>query len=249
MTGEISSLESLERTLRYRFSDPELLREALTHASYANESGLPRFNERLEFLGDAVLELCVSETLFREHPQEEEGSLTRRRSALVCASNLARWARIWGLGSYLLLGKGMRRRGPNENILADAFEAVLGALYLDGGAGGGPGSAPGPASPGGAGARGGQGPQVPAPGGSPGRGESLPGVRTDPGGGDPPTIVGSRCRCAAGTGSSPPGRDAPSARRNDRPPSGPSSPCNRLHFSTRGIRLFSDEVPPLKRVP
>ena len=133
MTGEIPSLESLERTLRYRFSDPELLREALTHASYANESGLSRFNERLEFLGDAVLELCVSEALFREHPQEEEGSLTRRRSALVCAPNLARWARIWGLGSYLLLGKGMRRRGPNENILADAFEAVLGALYLDGG--------------------------------------------------------------------------------------------------------------------
>ena len=133
MTKGIQPPAFLGRALRYRFHRQELLTEALTHASFANESGLSRCNERLEFLGDAVLELCVSERLYRERPDAEEGDLTRWRSALVCAPNLARWGRLWGIPACLLLGKGFRRGGPNENMVADAFEAVLGALYLDGG--------------------------------------------------------------------------------------------------------------------
>lgn len=133
MTKGIQPPAFLERALRYRFHRQELLTEALTHASFANESGLSRCNERLEFLGDAVLELCVSERLYRERPDAEEGDLTRWRSALVCAPNLARWGRLWGIPACLLLGKGFRRGGPNENMVADAFEAVLGAIYLDGG--------------------------------------------------------------------------------------------------------------------
>lgn len=124
-----------EEKLGYAFRNPEIFREALTHASYANELGLPLFNERLEYLGDAVLELCVSEMLFAAHPDFTEGELTKARSLVVCERTLAAWARRACLPELLSLGKGLERQGGRKNpsILADAVEAVFGAVFLDGG--------------------------------------------------------------------------------------------------------------------
>lgn len=106
------------------------LREALTHRSYANETG-EADNQRLEFLGDAVLGLCVSELLMRTYPLADEGALTRMRSAIVNAESLARWGRELDLGPCLLLGKGARTGNEREqtNVLADAVEAVIAAIY------------------------------------------------------------------------------------------------------------------------
>lgn len=124
-----------EEKLGYAFRNPEIFAEALTHASYANEFGLRMFNERLEYLGDAVLELCVSEILFAAHPDYTEGELTKARSLAVCERTLASWARRTCLPHLLLLGKGLERQGgrKNSSILADAAEAVFGAVFLDGG--------------------------------------------------------------------------------------------------------------------
>jgi ribonuclease-3 len=104
--------------------------EALTHPSYANESSAPD-NQRLEFLGDAVLGLCVSELLGREHPEADEGTLTRMRSALVNAEALALWARASNLGEAISLGKGARAGSEREqtNVLADAVEALVASVY------------------------------------------------------------------------------------------------------------------------
>jgi ribonuclease-3 len=112
----------------------DLLREALTHSSYANENDT-QSNERLEFLGDAVLELVVSEYLYRTLPQEPEGVLTRRRAALVCEETLATGAVRLNLGETLRLGRGEESQGGRERpaLLADAVEAVIGAVYLSGG--------------------------------------------------------------------------------------------------------------------
>lgn len=131
----LKQVDLFQSRLGYRFENPLLLKEALTHASYANESGLPYFNERLEFLGDAVLELCVSERLYRAHTRDSEGELTRRRSLLVCESALACWAIEMELPPLIRLGRGLERQGGRENdsILADVAEAVWGALFLDGG--------------------------------------------------------------------------------------------------------------------
>jgi ribonuclease-3 len=109
----------------------ELLQEALTHASYANETGL-RANERLEFLGDAVLALAVTEILFHRFPEREEGELTKIRAVVVSRPVLAEVARRIGLGSHLLLGKGAEEAGARErpSVLASALEALLGAVFL-----------------------------------------------------------------------------------------------------------------------
>lgn len=119
----------------YTFKDPMLLENALTHSSYANEGnrGL-KSNERLEFLGDSVLGFVTAGYLFR-HDRGEEGELTRLRAALVCEKALSAYARKLGLGECLLLGHGEKRSGgaSRPSILADAFEAVIAALYLDGG--------------------------------------------------------------------------------------------------------------------
>lgn len=118
------------------FNDLELLKIALTHSSHANENRADNLhNERLEFLGDAVLELCISEELFKRFPQSPEGILTRLRSKLVSGSNLARLAKKIGLDKSLFLGKGEEYQGGRErpSLLADAFEAVLGAVFLDAG--------------------------------------------------------------------------------------------------------------------
>jgi ribonuclease III len=125
----------LGRRLGWTFRDPSLLETALTHPSAAFERDGSRGNERLEFLGDAVLDLVVAELLFEEHPDWREGELTRARAALVNATSLAARARELGLADYLVLGRTEERSGgeEKERILANLFEAVLGALYLEGG--------------------------------------------------------------------------------------------------------------------
>jgi len=131
-------LARLQEALGYFFNDPGLLTHALTHASFAYENGLPpnACNERLEFLGDAVLELCVSELLYTLFPGMSEGKLTSRRAALVCEPQLAALARDLRIGKCIRLGNGEDQSGGREkgSILSDALEAVLGAIYLDGGA-------------------------------------------------------------------------------------------------------------------
>ena len=122
--------------LGHDFVRADLLRLALTHSSWANEHGAGQeHNERLEFLGDAVLELCVSQKLFSSIPGAREGELTRLRSELVSTESLAQRAREQGLDKRLLLGRGEERQGGRERdtVLSDLFEAVLGAIFADGG--------------------------------------------------------------------------------------------------------------------
>ena len=127
----------------YRFRDQELLLKALTHKSFVNEQGAAgggpaspqAHNERLEFLGDAVLELAVSDLLYRREPDWEEGDLTRMRSRVVNARSLAAFALKLKLGDFLRLGRGEEKQGGRQRpaLLADAFEALVAALFLDGG--------------------------------------------------------------------------------------------------------------------
>jgi ribonuclease-3 len=126
-----SAVESLMAALGQRL-DPALLRQALTHRSFAYENGGLPTNERLEFLGDSVLGLVVTERLYRDFPDEQEGQLAKLRAAVVNATALADVARALGLGGYLLLGKGEESTGGHDksSILADAMEAVIGAMYM-----------------------------------------------------------------------------------------------------------------------
>lgn len=126
----------LQQDLGYAFSDPGLLETALTHSSYSKERGEGvQSNERLEFLGDAFFDAIIGEELFRLFPGKEEGWLSRIRATIVCEKSLARQARKLDLGRFLLLGHGEEKSGGRrrESILADATEAVIGAIYLDGG--------------------------------------------------------------------------------------------------------------------
>ncbi|MGI6264351.1 MAG: ribonuclease III [Acutalibacteraceae bacterium] len=128
-------LRELMRAMGYTFSDPRLLEHALTHSSYANEGrGHGTSNERLEFLGDSVLGFITADYLF-EHDKGAEGELTKRRASLVCEKALSAYAHELRLGEYLLLGKGEKLSGGADrpSILSDAFEAVIAAMYLDGG--------------------------------------------------------------------------------------------------------------------
>lgn len=127
---------ALQENLQYRFRDENLLHNALCHSSYANETHEAcGSNERLEFLGDAVLSVIVADYLFHSFPQKPEGELTKLRAALVCEKALCQFSRELHVGQYLLLGKGEQANGGNDrdSILADAFEAILAAMYLDGG--------------------------------------------------------------------------------------------------------------------
>lgn len=131
-------MKSLEEKLGYSFQNISLLEHALTHSSYANESrGRYTSNERLEFLGDSVLGMVVADHLYRTCPDLPEGDLTRTRAALVCEESLVEVAQELGLGDYLRLGKGEELCGGRHrpSIQADAVEAVLAAIYLDGGIG------------------------------------------------------------------------------------------------------------------
>ncbi len=127
-------LEQLRRMLAYQPRQVKLFVQALSHSSYANEQHTES-NERLEFLGDAVLELAVSHALYTRFPQAQEGHLTKMRSALVSETALADAARAIGLHQWILLGRGEEAQGGREknSVVSDALEAVLGALYLDGG--------------------------------------------------------------------------------------------------------------------
>ena len=130
------TLNALEERLEYRFHDLALLDTALTHTSYVKGDGrASAHNERLEFLGDAVLELCTSEYLYLRFPDYDEGAMTRLREQAVCEGALYEVAREYGLGAMLLLGRGEDHSGGREkpSILSDAVEAVIGALYIDGG--------------------------------------------------------------------------------------------------------------------
>ncbi len=129
-------MEKLESNIKYKFHDMSLLKTAVTHSSYANENrGGIKYNERLEFLGDAVLQLVTSDKLFRENPTMPEGKMSKTRAALVCEDALAGYAGEIELGEFMLLGKGEEMSGGRHrpSILADAFEALIGAIYLDGG--------------------------------------------------------------------------------------------------------------------
>lgn len=130
-------LKELEKKIGYTFREPALLKQALMHSSYTNEKHLPKYqcNERLEFLGDAVLELVSSEYLYLNSPHTPEGELTKTRASMVCEPSLALCARDIGLGDYLLLGKGEEATGGRhrDSVTSDAMEALIGAVYLDGG--------------------------------------------------------------------------------------------------------------------
>lgn len=130
-------MENLEEVIGYTFHNKKLLRQALTHSSYANEKKLGKLgcNERLEFLGDAVLELISSDFLYARFPKITEGELTKKRASLVCEPSLAYCARQFGLQKHLLLGRGEKMTGGRnrDSIVSDATEALLGAIYLDGG--------------------------------------------------------------------------------------------------------------------
>lgn len=129
-------MKVLQSNLGYNFKNEDLLKNALTHSSYANEvRGGVRSNERLEFLGDSVLSIIVSSYLFERFSSIPEGELTKLRASLVCEKSLCNFSRELELGRFLKLGKGEEKGGGRErdSILADAFEAVLAAIYLDGG--------------------------------------------------------------------------------------------------------------------
>ena len=130
-------LHELENRIQYKFKDFSLLKRAMMHSSYTNEKHLEKYecNERLEFLGDAVLELISSEFLFLESPKVSEGQLTKTRASMVCEPALAFCARDIELGSYLLLGRGEEATGGRlrDSVTSDAMEALIGAIYLDGG--------------------------------------------------------------------------------------------------------------------
>lgn len=132
---ETSEKDPLEARLGYEFRSRELLERALTHRSYANEQGLGENYERLELLGDSVLALLATDWLFQQYPRDSEGSLSKRKATLVSAETLAKLAAELGLGERLRLGVGEERSGgrTKASLLADALEAILGAIYLDGG--------------------------------------------------------------------------------------------------------------------
>lgn len=128
-------MERLEERINYHFSNKMYLKTALTHSSYANEERGLKSNERLEFLGDSVLSIIVSQYLFELYKNKQEGDLTKLRASLVCEKTLAEFARSIDLGGHLLLGRGEQNSGGRErpSILSDAFEAVIAAIFLDGG--------------------------------------------------------------------------------------------------------------------
>jgi ribonuclease-3 len=125
----------IQQRIGYTFRDAELLERALTHKSYSNENRVPYHNERMEFLGDAVLSLVISEYLMKTCPDSTEGDLSRLRAAVVSEPALAAISRQIGLGDYLLLGKGEDQTGGRnkDSLLADCLEALIAAVYLDAG--------------------------------------------------------------------------------------------------------------------
>lgn len=130
-----NNMDTLEEKIEYTFKNKSLLKEALTHSSYANEHTKMASNERMEFLGDAVLSIVSAQYLYEKFPDMPEGKLTKLRSTLVCTQSLSTFAREIDLGFYLRLGKGEKASGGADrpSLLEDAFEALIAAIYLDGG--------------------------------------------------------------------------------------------------------------------
>lgn len=128
-----NSLHNLEKVINVKFDDVNLLKAAITHSSYANEHSHQEFNERLEFLGDAVLQLCISECLYKNYKNKAEGELTRIRALIVCENSLHEIALKWNLGEFILMSKGEEYTGGRTrvSILADCVEAVIAAVFLD----------------------------------------------------------------------------------------------------------------------
>lgn len=133
----MSREQEFEIVIQCEFKEKKMLTQALTHSSYANEKHMKKLsdNERLEFLGDAVLEIITSEFLYKQYPDLSEGELTKKRASIVCEPTLALCAQEIQLGDFLYLGKGEENTGGRErkSLLSDAFEAVIGAIYLDSG--------------------------------------------------------------------------------------------------------------------
>jgi len=133
----INNIPQLEHRIEYNFKDKEVVSTAITHSSYANERTNKKieYNERIEFLGDSVLSLVISEYLYKTYPNLPEGELTVTRAKIVCENSLSKCAVDIGLGNYLMLGKGEELSGGRNkaSVLSDAFESVIGAIYIDGG--------------------------------------------------------------------------------------------------------------------
>lgn len=133
----VTDIKTFQKEIGYQFQNEHLLVQALTHSSYANEKHMKKLsdNERLEFLGDAVLEIISSDFLYKNYPQKPEGELTKLRASIVCEPTLALCTEAIHLGDYLYLGNGEDLTGgrKRKSILSDALEAVIGAIYLDGG--------------------------------------------------------------------------------------------------------------------
>lgn len=130
---EDDKLDVLEKKIGIVFDNKELIETAITHSSYANENKNIKYNERLEFLGDAVLELSISEYLFKKYQGISEGELTRKRALIVCEASLHEISKKWDLGSYIKMSKGEELTGGRTrvSILSDCVEALIAAIYLD----------------------------------------------------------------------------------------------------------------------
>ncbi len=128
-------IEKFQEKIGVKFRNIEILDLALTHSSYANERGLSEYNERLEFLGDSVLQLCITEYLYKNCKDNNEGDLTRKRASIVCEASLYKVGERWNLGEFIKLSKGEKLSGGKTRIstIADAVEAVIAAVYLDSG--------------------------------------------------------------------------------------------------------------------
>lgn len=126
------NIKKLEKILKVEFVDKELLKTAITHSSYANQKNI-KYNERLEFLGDSVLQIIISEYLFLNYENKSEGELSKKRSLIVCENSLFKIAKKWQLGEYILMSKGEEITGGRTrvSILADCVEAVIASIYLD----------------------------------------------------------------------------------------------------------------------
>lgn len=135
MKSETDIIKEIEKNISYEFKNKSLIKTALTHSSYANERKNIKFNERLEFLGDSVLQLCISEYLFNKYPHNDEGYLTKMRSLIVCENSLFEVAEGWNLGDYIFMSKGEELTGgrTRTSILSDCVEAILAAVYIDSG--------------------------------------------------------------------------------------------------------------------
>jgi len=133
----VNNMEVLEDVFKYTYNDRNHLILAMTHSSYANENKHEQLNsnERLEFLGDAVLNIIISDFIYKNHTSLSEGELTKARASIVCEPSLAKCANTLELGKYLMLGKGEEYTGgrTRASILSDAFEAIIGSIYIDGG--------------------------------------------------------------------------------------------------------------------